>query len=74
MDRSVVVKKMAAHLDNEVNKVRYEEDWEPERIADERHAIVFEGYAHCTAHDSFDPACVWCASAEHNMKAATGRH
>ena len=71
MTREQIIKLMAGRLDSEVNKVRYEEDWEPERIAEELYDIVFESYAHCSSHESFDPSCAWCASAEQNARKAT---
>jgi len=70
MDRNEIVKKMAAHIDNEVMNVRYAEDWEPERIAEEVYDIVFEGYKSCSTHNKHEPSCVWCASAEHNRVSA----
>jgi len=38
--RQQIIEKMAAHLDAQVRAARHEDEWEPERIADELLDIV----------------------------------
>lgn len=42
MNRQQIIEKMAAHLDREVRLTPHEDDWEPERIAEELLDIVAE--------------------------------